>query len=177
MGEGGRVLALFTHRRLREYPPSGGASTLRESARDAALEDAAVRLLRHIGWTGVAMVEFKRRQDGFHLMEINPRFWGSLALAVDAGVNFPLLLVKWARGEAFEPVTAWKSGIRARVFFPGDVMHYLANPDRAKMDPPLFDFSTPDDYLRRDDPRPGIGLVLSVLTGLFHSEWRRFLRG
>lgn len=177
MGAGGRVLALFTHRRLREYPVTGGPSTLRESVRDPLLQDAAVRLLRHIGWTGVAMVEFKRRPDGFELLEINPRFWGSLALAVEAGVDFPTLLVKWARGETFEPVTAWAEGVRARVFFPGDVLHWLRNPDRASMNPSLLDFSARDDYWRRDDPAPAAALALSVLTGLFHREWRRFLRG
>ncbi|MBI2919587.1 MAG: ATP-grasp domain-containing protein [Planctomycetes bacterium] len=176
MGAGGAVLGMFTHRRLREYPTTGGPSTLRESARDRALEEAAVRLLRHIGWTGVAMVEFKKRPDGFHLMEINPRFWGSLALAVEAGVNFPVLLARWARGEEFAPVTDWRTGVRARVFFPGEVMHFLRNPDRGKMDPPLLDFAPRDDYFRRDDPAPGAGLVLSVLTGLFHREWRKFLR-
>jgi predicted ATP-grasp superfamily ATP-dependent carboligase len=175
MGEGGKVLAMFTHRRLREYPHTGGPSTLRESARDPELEEAAVKLLRHIGWTGIAMVEFKRTESGFHLMEINPRFWGSLALAIEAGVNFPLLLVKWARGEAFAPVLDWPVGVRARVFFPGEVMHFVRNPDRAHMDPPLLDFSARDDYLRRDDPRPAAGLALSVLTGLFHKEWRKFL--
>ncbi|MEK7466457.1 MAG: ATP-grasp domain-containing protein [Planctomycetota bacterium] len=177
MGDGGAVLAMFTHRRLREYPTTGGPSTLRESAKDPALEEAAIRLLRHIGWTGVAMVEFKKRSDGFTLMEVNPRFWGSLALAVEAGVNFPDLLVKWARGESFAPVVDWPLGVRARVFFPGDVLHFLKNPDRGKMDPPLFDFSPHDDYMRRDDPRPTAGLALSVLTGLFHREWRKFLKG
>ena len=42
-------------------------------------------------WHGVAMVEFKRdeRDDTPRLMEINGRFWGSLQLAIDAGVDFP----------------------------------------------------------------------------------------
>ena len=51
------------------------------------------------------------------------------------------------------------------------------NPERGKMDPPHLDFSPHDDDMRRDDPRPTAGLALSVLTGLFHREWRRFLKG
>ncbi len=50
-------------------------------------------------------------------------------------------------------------------------------PERGKMAPPLLDFSSHDDYMRRDDPRPTAGLALSVLTGLLHREWRRFLKG
>ena len=47
-------------------------------------------LLDELNWHGVAMVEFKVTEDGTpYLMEINTRFWGSLQLAIDAGVDFP----------------------------------------------------------------------------------------
>jgi protein-tyrosine-phosphatase len=46
------------------------------------------------------MVEFKLDAGGrYWLMEINPRLWGSLAISVDAGVNFPLGLLQIACGE------------------------------------------------------------------------------
>ena len=58
------------------------------------------RLLTALNWHGVAMVEFKIDATGQHwLMEINPRLWGSLALSIDAGVDFPLGLLQVARGE------------------------------------------------------------------------------
>jgi len=96
-----RPLALFSHRRLREKPPSGGVSVLSESIPlDEEMVEASVRLLSAIGWTGVAMVEFKRdRIDGRpKLMEINGRFWGSLQLAIDCGVDFPALLIDYMLG-------------------------------------------------------------------------------
>ncbi|MBC7984419.1 MAG: ATP-grasp domain-containing protein, partial [Candidatus Obscuribacterales bacterium] len=92
----GAPLAWFNHRRIREKPPSGGVSVLRESAPlDPIAVDYANRLLSHLGWRGVAMVEFKRdnRDGSLRLMEINGRFWGSLQLAIDAGVDFPSMLV------------------------------------------------------------------------------------
>lgn len=87
----GRPLAAFQHRRLREVPPTGGASSLRESVElDQDLYGHAVRLLRELEWTGLAMVEFRRGDDGAgYLMEINGRVWGSLPLAVQAGMDFP----------------------------------------------------------------------------------------
>lgn len=61
------------------------------------------------------MVEFKVAEDGTpYLMEINTRFWGSLQLAIDAGVDFPYLLYQLACGEKPEPVVRYKSGIRLR---------------------------------------------------------------
>lgn len=110
-------VALFSHRRLRERPPWGGVSVLSESIPlDRSAIDFATRLLREIGWEGVAMVEFKRdvRDNLPKLMEINGRFWGSLQLAVDAGVDFPALLVRAAVGEPLIPQSAYRIGVRTR---------------------------------------------------------------
>ena len=119
----GRPVATFTHRRLRERPPWGGVSVLCASAEvDPVAADHATRLLQAIGWQGVAMVEFKRDvRDGVpKLMEINGRFWGSLQLAIDAGVNFPALLMQTLTGESFPPQPAYRVGVRERWFW-GDV--------------------------------------------------------
>ncbi len=114
----GRPIALFSHRRLRERPPWAGVSVLCESvALDPVACDAAVRLLADIGWRdGVAMVEFKRDdRDGLpKLMEINGRFWGSLQLAIDAGVDFPRLLVQVAEGDAPPAPAPYSVGVRSR---------------------------------------------------------------
>jgi protein-tyrosine-phosphatase/predicted ATP-grasp superfamily ATP-dependent carboligase len=97
----GKALWCFRHERIHELPLSGGASTYRRSAPAVGpAVDGAVRLLDSLKWHGVAMVEFKQNADGdCWLMEINPRLWGSLALAVDAGVDFPLGLWSLAGGE------------------------------------------------------------------------------
>ncbi len=132
-GEGRGVFALyedgspwvfFAHRRIRENPPSGGVSVLSESVvMDPELEDYARRLLGHVKWHGVAMVEFKVTDQGRpYLMEINGRFWGSLQLAVSSGVDFPFLLYSMARGEAVEPPASYAVGTRNRWIL-GDVDH------------------------------------------------------
>ena len=112
----GKPLALFAHRRLREKPPSGGVSVLSESAKvDPALAVPAQKLLDNVGWHGVAMVEFKVSPDGTpYLMEINTRFWGSLQLAIDAGVDFPYLLYKITCGEPTESIENYKTNIKLR---------------------------------------------------------------
>jgi len=93
----GRPLAAFQHRRLREVPLTGGASSCRESvALDLVLFDHAVRMLSDLRWTGLAMVEFKVGPAGPRLMEVNPRIWGSLPLAVRCGVDFPASLAALA---------------------------------------------------------------------------------
>jgi protein-tyrosine-phosphatase/predicted ATP-grasp superfamily ATP-dependent carboligase len=97
----GRKVWHFVHERVHEYPLSGGASSYRKSISppDKMLADAE-KLLTALNWHGVGMVEFKMDSGGQHwVMEINPRFWGSLALAIDAGVDFPSGLLSIARGQ------------------------------------------------------------------------------
>ncbi|HET7217827.1 MAG TPA: GNAT family N-acetyltransferase [Vicinamibacterales bacterium] len=123
MYDRGKPVALFSHRRLREQPPSGGVSVLSESTPlPRRASEYATRLLDAIGWHGVAMVEFKHdlRDDTPKLMEINGRFWGSLQLAIDAGVDFPALLVESVHADRLQPVPSYRIGVRNRWFW-GDV--------------------------------------------------------
>ncbi len=169
---GGELKAAFSHRRLREKPPSGGVSVLCESIEleDQILEQS-VSLLKAIAWQGVAMVEFKmdHRDGRAKLMEINGRFWGSLQLAVDAGINFPLMLFRLAVGEKVAPEFSYRVGVKTRWLL-GDLDHLLIrfkhrerglpaehlSRIRAFLD--FFTFCQEDlhyEVLRLDDPGPG----------------------
>jgi len=106
--DSGEPLVTFAHRRLIEKPPWGGVSVLSESIEPPPdTLRLALGMLSELGWHGVAMVEFKRAKAGVPcLMEINPRFWGSLQLAIRSGVDFPYLAFQLAMGQAVEaPVT------------------------------------------------------------------------
>jgi predicted ATP-grasp superfamily ATP-dependent carboligase len=141
----GRTVARFAHRRLREKPPAGGVSVYRESiAPDPRLVSAGERLLDALDWKGVAMIECKRDPDtGRHvIMEVNGRFWGSVQLAIDAGIDFPVLLVRCALGQArAEPTeTGYRIGVRSRWFW-GDVDHLYLRLTRS-----LAQLQVGDDY-------------------------------
>jgi predicted ATP-grasp superfamily ATP-dependent carboligase len=171
----------FVHKRLREYPVTGGASTLRVSIRHDDIYDMARTLLEKIGWFGVAMVEFKiDPRDGLpKLMEINPRFWGSLSLAIHAGVNFPLLLHKMAMGERFDPVEKYTAGIACRWLIPGDILHFIYNPNRSRIMDDFFRFHARDtfyDILSAQDPIPAIIKFLSPLTFLYDADMKARLK-
>ena len=105
----GEITAEFMHRRLHEVPWTGGVSALRESWRHPAiLADARAKLLAS-GWEGVAMMEYRwdPATNGFAFIEMNSRFWGSLHLALFAGVDFPRLLIDRWRGAAVHGPRAW----------------------------------------------------------------------
>ena len=162
-------LALFGHRRLREYPVTGGPSTLRESYRDEALIEQSLRLLRAMEMVGVAMVEFKVDPTSNQplLMEVNPRFWGSLQLAVLAGVDFPVLYHMASLGMDVEPVLDYRVGVLCRWLWPGDLLHFLHNPRRFQLEPSFFQFRGMGyDILSVRDPLPAIGMLLESLRKL-----------
>lgn len=104
----GKLKAKFSWRRLAEYPSDGGTSIIRESICATEQEKYAERLLRALNWHGVAMVEFK----GEHVLEINPRFWGSLKLAIDSNVDFPRLLLEMMLTGDCAEVFNWELGVK-----------------------------------------------------------------
>ena len=124
----GAVRATFAHRRLREKPVSGGVSVYSESvAADPELVERSRQLLQQMKWRGVAMVEYKLDTQSRvpYLMEVNGRFWGSLQLAIDAGVDFPALLVAAAAGEPSPRANGYRLGVRSRWWW-GDVDQLLS---------------------------------------------------
>jgi len=171
----GRLVALFSHRRLREKPPSGGVSVLRESVPvDPAADAHAQALLGALAWHGPAMVEFKmdQRDNSLKLMEINGRLWGSLQLAIDAGVDFPRLMARIMAEDNVTPVLSYRIGVRTRWLW-GDVDSILAlflksreelnlPPDHPGRWRTLLDFLVPwsrglrYEVLSLEDPRPWI---------------------
>ena len=123
----GELRAKFTHKRIQEKISTGGTSTLRESTESSLLEEYAYQILKHLNWNGVAMVEFKydeKRKKGWFI-EINPRFWGSLALPYIAGVDFPYLVYKILRDGDVEPVFNYKKGVKVKWIL-GGIIAFMA---------------------------------------------------
>jgi predicted ATP-grasp superfamily ATP-dependent carboligase len=117
----GEPILKFQHRRIHEYPPEGGFSTLCESLPEddhTELMEKSVAMLRRMEWEGAAMVEYRfdPETDEARLMEINGRFWGSLPLAYYSGAEFAWLTYA-VLGEGMEDQRCvMRSGVRCRAF-------------------------------------------------------------
>jgi len=189
----GRVVATFAHERLRELPPSGGVSVLcRSTPFDPELQDEAIRLLEPLGWHGVAMLEYKQHQRTGRpvLIEVNGRFWGSLQLAIDAGLDFPFLCCQLALGQRMNLPVPYDVGVTSRWTL-GDVDHLLARIRHGRAGLPedapsvwgaIVDFARAAapavraEMLRRDDPRPAYRELCQYTTSLYQSVRRRLRR-
>jgi predicted ATP-grasp superfamily ATP-dependent carboligase len=118
----GRIWARFVQVAHRMNPPLGGSSVLRESIPPPPdIVDAAERLIRAAGLEGYSEIEFRRDAAGRPvLMEINPRLSASIEIAVRSGVDFPMLIHRWAAGHPLSPVPGYRFGVRMR-WLGGDV--------------------------------------------------------
>jgi predicted ATP-grasp superfamily ATP-dependent carboligase len=181
---GGEAHYRFQHRRLHEWPPEGGVSTLCTSlppTAHAALMEQSVALLRALDWEGVAMVEYRYDPETGRaaLMEINGRFWGSLPLACQAGAAFPWLVYQLFGLDRPVAQTPYIAGMRARFMAPESKRlwrvltrppvhaHVVQGTARAELCGYLADFLRPNTrYFVHSwgDPMPLLSDVAGVLA-------------
>lgn len=126
----GACKRVFMHRRVRENPPGGGASCCAESFYDPLLKEYGIRILNKLGWHGVAMVEFRHdsRDQEFKILEVNPKFWGSLDLSLAAGVHFPHDLCEMAEGKELEYSEDYQRPLRFHWPLSGEAQHCFSRP-------------------------------------------------
>ena len=137
-----RPVSVLCHRRVREYPTQGGPSSCCESVWDGDLVQHAVKLLRGLGFVGLAMVEFK----GGKLLEINPRVWGSFPLTYKCGAPLAQDYVRASLGEELPLIQGpgYKTGVR---------MQFVLNDGLACL-----------GYLRQGQPGRGLRGLVDLLN-------------
>ncbi len=169
--------AVTVQKRLRSYPVSGGPSTLRETVKRPELIEIALRLLKALRWSGVAMVEFKydARDSQPKLMEVNPRWWGSLQLSILSGIDFPYLLYKLVTEGDIEPMLDYKIGVRCRWLLPGDILWFLSANHKLHNLPKFLKYERNDDIISRKDLGPTFGFLLASLRFAFDKDMWRFV--
>jgi predicted ATP-grasp superfamily ATP-dependent carboligase len=179
----GRMVASFVQKELRHFPVRDGLSTMQESVWRPDLVERAAALLQAIGWYGLAEVEFMEHSETGEamLLEINPRIWASIQLAIACGVDFPYLLYQVATGQHIKEAHTYAVGRRCRWVLPGEVLHFLANPDRLRLDPPFFSLGgaqTVYDGFYAGDVGATFGVLLSCGHYLLDRDlWGMVLRG
>jgi protein-tyrosine-phosphatase/predicted ATP-grasp superfamily ATP-dependent carboligase len=189
----GVVSQAFQHRRVRE-PVGGGGSSYRQSeALSPDLEAMTVALCAASRLEGVAMFEYKVDDATGQkaLLEVNSRFWGSLPLAMAAGVDFPYLWFTQAMGAAPAPRVGYRVPCYARnllndlyatvghiesrqreglLVMAGEALRWVGSFGRL-----LIGIETLDT-LQRDDPRPG-WLELRAIAAKVGDRIQRLLPG
>ncbi len=183
LAQRGKILTAFQHERVHE-PIHGGGSSFRKSAPlSPELYAATEKLMAALNYTGVAMAEFKINEESGNwiLVEINGRFWGSLPLAVEAGIDFPLYLYQMLTQGKTDFNRVYRDNLHCR-----NIVMDLAwmrdnaradHGDKTLMTRPWASVvkelllipmgRTRNDAITLDDPVPGI----AELAGLLRKLW------
>jgi D-aspartate ligase len=102
-------LAVFMHRRTMQYPPGYGVVSLGESVWEPRIIQPCMKLLKAIGFKGIAHVEFKRdhRTGNFKFIEVNGRSYLSISLPTACGINLIHIAYRNAIGETMAPLRSY----------------------------------------------------------------------
>jgi predicted ATP-grasp superfamily ATP-dependent carboligase len=89
---------------------------MRVSIDDPVAADYFRLFLEKLAWHGICQADFivDERTHVPYLIDINPRFWGSLVQGIASGVDFPYMLYRIARDGDTEAVTDYRKGVVTR---------------------------------------------------------------
>jgi len=100
--ENGECVEAVQRRRLKVR---GGEVERGVTQKDSNIFNIVKKVVRYLKPSGVINIQFiiDIKNNSYYITEINPRFGGGYPLAHTAGVNFPLLLYKLAKGDKIMP--------------------------------------------------------------------------
>ncbi len=115
--DAGRPVRLYAGEKLDQHPARTGPAIRMRSIAEPALVEAALAVFRATRSSGLASVDFIRDEDGsFLFLELNPRPWGSLTAASEAGVNLFTPLAELLGGESPSADLEYEVGVESTVF-------------------------------------------------------------
>jgi predicted ATP-grasp superfamily ATP-dependent carboligase len=161
-------------REIRYFPLETGPATFVETINRPDLVNQAQQILESLKYYGIAELDFVNdpRDNIPKLMEINPRFWGSLQGAISAGIDFPYLLFKLFTEGDIDNKQGYNIGVKTRHVFLDDYRRLLAiirgnysTENKLASLIEFLKFHQDDAYFifDRDDMKPFLSLVLDPL--------------
>lgn len=169
---GGRLLGEAVSRYQRTWRPGAGNACYSETCDGPAeLRRRVSALMGDLGWEGLFELELIEREDGgWHAIDMNPRPYGSMALAIGAGCNLPAIwcrhvLSAGAGADGDAEAARAAAGVRYR-WTDADLRHGLwqlrdGHPAVAArvLSPRRHVVHA---FARRSDPGPGVARVLEM---------------
>lgn len=168
IADSGTIVNVICHKRLREYPISGGPSTCCVTVDGGFLKKYAESLIKALNFTGPAMIEFKMDKQGHpYLLEINPRLWGTFPLTRVAGSS---MAYDWfAVAAGIEPKRIPPTVGKRMYYLPSDLRRGLSCLKSGQASQSLTAFGelfsprSKEGVFEWSDPRASFAYLLSYL--------------
>jgi carbamoyl-phosphate synthase large subunit len=103
-----KALGIVPRKRLEVL---GGEVIKSITCKDVQIEAISAKILNSGNFEGPITIQYLKEKSTsrVYVMEINPRFGGGVINSIEAGADYPLLLLKEYLGQSVAPVTDWKS--------------------------------------------------------------------
>ena len=161
----GELVAADSYWTVQTYPHPYGQPTVRVSRDFPEATAALAAILDSLRWTGPCQADFlhDEARNASFLIDVNPRFWGSVGQSIARGIDFPYYYYKCAMGEHDFGVPPFPPEVATR-WLGGDLMRkaraLLSGADSARPDAALAGFAAMDDF-EPGDPFPLAGWMVS----------------
>jgi len=171
-------VATHVYKETRQYPASGGPAIAAHTVEKEPWIDSALDLLEAHDWKGPAHMDvlYDPDTDEYRLIEVNPRFWSSLALTINSGVDIPYLLYKMAvDGNTPASDGEYRVGMNYRWVVPNELLWLWSHDRKRKAIRELgsWDDNTCCATLSRDDLRPTLGVLAQGVDYLKSADRRK----
>lgn len=164
----GEVITTVHKRAERTWPRDCGVVSFATTIdRDPALDAATRTLMANLRWSGLFNIQLIESPTGPLLIDLNPRVYHSLALAIAAGANLPAMWADLLRGDT-PRVVDYEVG---RTFRAEDDVYAILTALRAGSRAATLAGLRPHRrtthaVLDRHDPRPTRALIARVASGV-----------
>ena len=125
-------IATHVYRETKQYPISGGPAVNAESIEREPWVDELLRLLRAVDWQGPAHMDvlYDASDESYNLLEVNPRFWMSLNLTIQAGVDVPTLMYELVTEDDSRSVDSYRIGLKYRWLLPNELLWLASHEEK-----------------------------------------------
>jgi len=122
----GEVVSHYSHRRIRTSPVEGGVTVFSRCIVNKDILEIGTAVLKKLNWSGFAMIEFMydSKTEGYKIIELNPRLWGSIMLSEYCGANFIQGYIDLCLGKEV-PQSSINENTYIRWLFPHDLIGYM----------------------------------------------------
>lgn len=183
-GHDGTANAVHVYEELRQYPDSGGPAIHARSIEIEPWVHEMLELLEAVDWTGPAHIDvlFDPDDGTYKLLEVNPRLWSSLALAIGSGVDIPKIIIDTANGVGSGELPEYNTEQTYRWVLPNELLWAVdgrKTPARIKQLLTTNGSSETYSILSRADPGATLGTAVQSSRFLLDGEKRKqiFNRG
>jgi len=173
-----KEIATHVYLETKQYPINGGPAVTARSVKIPEWAEKMLNLFEELNWIGPAHMDILYDLDDEtpKLLEVNPRFWMSINVAIQAGVDFPDLLCRLSLGEELDTENHYKDGLKYRWVVPNELLWLLNTPNKIEGLKEFINFWEDGvcyGTLSRKDPFPVLGAIGQGLNFFFEKEKRK----